>query len=75
MPVPACALCTVSGSQNHAISVATSVMPAAAQIGAVMLHCASTPLSAGPMMKPRPNAAPMSPYARARSFGSVMSAT
>jgi len=26
-------------------------------------------------MKPRPNAAPISPYARARSFGSVTSAT
>ena len=35
MPVPACARWTVSGSQNHAIAVATSVSPAAAQIGAV----------------------------------------
>ncbi len=35
MPVPAAARCTVSGSQNHAIAVATSVIAAAAQIGAV----------------------------------------
>ena len=74
-PAPACARCTVSGSHSHAIAAATNVSAAAAQMGAVMLTCASMPLSAGPMMKPRPNAAPISPYALARSFGSVTSAT
>jgi hypothetical protein len=39
------------------------------------LMLVSTPPSAGPTMKPMPNAAPMIPYERARVSGVVTSAT
>ncbi|CAM4328852.1 hypothetical protein COSO111634_37680 [Corallococcus soli] len=66
----------VSGRKNQVLMRLRADSPAANRpMARLPPHAPSTPPSAGPITKPRPNAAPMMPMPRARSWGLVMSAT
>ncbi|CAM4477823.1 hypothetical protein COEX109129_30720 [Corallococcus exiguus] len=66
----------VSGRKNQVLMRFSADSPAANRpMARLPPHAPSTPPSAGPSTKPRPNAAPMMPMPRARSWGLVMSAT
>ena len=64
----------VSGRKRHASRKFRKESPAATQMGTARPNCESPPPSAGPKVKPTPNAAPMRPMPRARVSGVVRSA-
>ena len=64
----------VSGRATATSTRAVAEVVAAATPGSQCATLTSTAASAGPQMKPRPNAAPMMPMPLVRSRSSVMSA-
>ena len=65
---------SVSGIATSITTALTSASSAAATNGALGPHSENSPPSAGPMMKPRPNAAPISAKVPPRLSGGVTSA-